>query len=45
MVGGWRCLMQASSRVNRIFRDKPGGLVVDYRRSPLPGRLAPCIPS
>jgi len=24
------CLMQAIARVNRIFRDKPGGLVVDY---------------
>ena len=23
-------LMQAIARVNRIFRDKPGGLVVDY---------------
>jgi len=23
-------LMQATARVNRIFRDKPGGLVVDY---------------
>ena len=24
------CLMQAIARVNRVFRDKPGGLVVDY---------------
>ena len=24
-------LMQAIARVNRVFRDKPGGLVVDYR--------------
>jgi len=24
------CLMQAISRVNRVFHDKPGGLVVDY---------------
>jgi len=23
-------LMQAIARVNRVFRDKPGGLVVDY---------------
>ena len=22
--------MQAIARVNRVFRDKPGGLVVDY---------------
>ncbi len=24
-------LLQAIARVNRVFRDKPGGLVVDYR--------------
>ncbi len=24
-------LTQATARVNRVFRDKPGGLVVDYR--------------
>ena len=24
------CLMQSIARVNRVFRDKPGGLVVDY---------------
>lgn len=24
------CLMQAIARVNRVFRDKPGGLIVDY---------------
>ena len=23
-------LMQAIARVNRVFKDKPGGLVVDY---------------
>ena len=23
-------LMQAIARVNRVFRDKPGGLIVDY---------------
>ena len=23
-------LLQAIARVNRVFRDKPGGLVVDY---------------
>jgi len=23
-------LMQAIARVNRVFQDKPGGLVVDY---------------
>ena len=23
-------LMQTIARVNRVFRDKPGGLVVDY---------------
>lgn len=23
-------LMQAISRVNRVFKDKPGGLIVDY---------------
>lgn len=27
-------LMQAIARVNRVFRDKPGGLVVDYLASP-----------
>src|SRR3989441_12607142 len=26
----FRSLMQAIARVNRVFRDKPGGLVVDY---------------
>ena len=25
-------LMQAIARVNRVFKDKPGGLVVDYHR-------------
>jgi type I site-specific restriction-modification system R (restriction) subunit len=25
-----RHLMQAIARVNRVFKDKPGGLVVDY---------------
>jgi type I restriction enzyme R subunit len=23
-------LMQAIARVNRVFKDKPGGLIVDY---------------
>jgi type I restriction enzyme R subunit len=27
-------LMQAIARVNRVFKDKPGGLVVDYLGSP-----------
>src|SRR2546425_8121803 len=26
----FRSLMQAIARVNRVFEDKPGGLVVDY---------------
>ena len=26
-------LMQAIARVNRVFRDKPAGLVVDYTSS------------
>ena len=25
-----RHLMQAIARVNRVFKDKPGGLIVDY---------------
>ena len=25
-------LMQAIARVNRVFKDKPGGLIVDYLR-------------
>ena len=47
-------LMQAIARVNRVFKDKPGGLVVDYlgladelqaRRSrPTPRRAAPARP-
>ena len=31
-------LMQAIARVNRVFRDKPGGLVVDYQSSPKSAR-------
>ena len=40
-------LMQAIARVNRVFRDKPGGLVVDYLgladelRRALPGATIP----
>ena len=26
----WFNLMQAIARVNRVFKDKPGGVVVDY---------------
>ena len=46
-------LMQAIARVNRVFRDKPGGLVVDYlglrtnssaRSRPIPRTAAPGRP-
>nr|WP_243663689.1 hypothetical protein [Rhodothermus marinus] len=33
-------LMQAIARVNRVFRDKPGGLVVDYLALPILSRSA-----
>jgi type I restriction enzyme R subunit len=41
-------LMQAIARVNRVFQDKPGGLVVDYigigaeLKSALSGRKCDC---
>ncbi|MDZ7783196.1 MAG: hypothetical protein U5K56_09835 [Halioglobus sp.] len=40
-------LMQAIARVNRVFKDKPGGLVVDYIgiASDLKRRLATLAPS
>jgi type I restriction enzyme R subunit len=41
-------LMQAIARVNRVFKDRPGGLVVDYlglpsrtHRNHMPHRLNP----
>jgi type I restriction enzyme R subunit len=36
-------LMQAITRVNRVFRDKPGGLIVDY--VPLTGNLKAALKS
>ena len=43
-----RGLMQAIARVNRVFRDKPGGLVVDYlglSQEPKQARAAPGLRS
>ncbi len=34
-------LMQAIARVNRVFRDKPGGLVVDYLGPGRPAQESP----